>query len=105
MAKQPDRQTLFAFADDGKLFHRKLKARLDYLGVSMNVFCASSGVSFSTTDRWRTGSNPLGATIRVVEDALLTLEHNQVPIRDGGAADGHIVTHSSIDVPMPSASL
>lgn len=69
-----DLSPLLTFADNGPLLHARIRLRLLAAGFSLNHLSRMSGISFSTLDRWRRGSAPLGRTVRLVEKALLNLE-------------------------------
>lgn len=97
MEHKLDKSSLLTFSADGPLLHAKIRARLNAIGCSMNSLCFDSGVSFSTTDRWRQGSRPFGHTVIAIESALLALETAARP-------NAH-KAHSKIAAPIPSAVL
>lgn len=66
----PDKRPLLNFAHNGVVFHAKVRARIDYIALSMNKLCREARIAFSTSDRWRTGSKPDVDTIREVEKII-----------------------------------
>lgn len=94
MTNEPDKRPLLTFAHDGKALHAEIRVRLQEIGGSMNRLCKEAAVSFSTTDRWKDGSEPRVNTVRRIEWALehwgrRVIEHNQ----------------SNIPIPSPNACI
>lgn len=81
---------LMNYAHDGVKFYKAVMMRLAKCHHSLNALCTESGISFSTTFRWKKGSKPEMDTILKLEQVFRKWEHND--LLQGQHTEGALVS-------------